>query len=684
LDDAVLRRFVFQTFGHARRTQDSPIMPDVWMRYIRRAETIARATIARAADPKVEIPTCALDLLLTPWLDARPGDVAAELRNRMPERRREARIAESTTRVVASVDFLTLVRVIMPLTGWCQDNWDKFEELRKALSPLYNPISLDADLFSALTEILERTKLDIELIRYAALVGFTDRMLNAESYQEIATLNGIAALLGASKAHSEDDSDDIDLNRLSAGPKPKVSDILRLITGYENAVAEQWSKGSDDARFKIFLITYNRPAALGLFESRNTVKGDAAQRVFEIDTAGIKFAVIDGGIDATHPGFFKWDDKRLTDKIRTELETRDWLDEQKLKHHEIPTFSRIAATYDFTILRDVIANGKDASSSKSEARRKVIEALAKDSTNDPAFEYLQSRSENALGRDIDWGIVEKLITVPYTDEGYRPPGTEHGTHVAGILGAKFTGPTDFHKPIIGMCPNMSIYDMRVFDSEGNGDEFAILCALEFVGWKNRDRKNPVIHGVNLSLALRHEVDSFACGQTPICEACNHLVGSGTVVVAAAGNTGFEGLTPNARPQSLGDGYRSITITDPGNAEAVITVGSTHRRDPHLYGVSFFSGRGPTGDGRRKPDILAPGEKVRSIVPRGLTKQMDGTSMAAPHVSGAAVLLMARYPELIGRPLRIKEILMASATDLKREHYFQGAGLLDVLRSLQSV
>jgi subtilisin family serine protease len=59
-------------------------------------------------------------------------------------------------------------------------------------------------------------------------------------------------------------------------------------------------------------------------------------------------------------------------------------------------------------------------------------------------------------------------------------------------------------------------------------------------------------------------------------------------------------------------------------------------------------------------------------------------MAAPHVSGAAAILMARYPELIGRPLRIKEILMATATDLKREHYFQGAGLLDVLRALQSV
>jgi serine protease AprX len=223
--------------------------------------------------------------------------------------------------------------------------------------------------------------------------------------------------------------------------------------------------------------------------------------------------------------------------------------------------------------------------------------------------------------------------------------------------------------------------LRVFDADGRGDEFAILCAIEFVGWLNRDRANPVVHGVNLSLALRHDVDSFACGQTPICEACNYLVGTGTVVVAAAGNTGFEG---DAEKQSFGSGYQSISITDPGNADAVITVGSTHRRDPHAYGVSYFSARGPTGDGRRKPDILAPGEKITSTIRDGRSQRMDGTSMAAPHVSGAAALLMARYPELIGRPLRIKDILMRSATDLKREPYFQGAGLLDVLRALQSV
>src|ERR1044072_705396 len=141
----ILRRFVFQTFGHARRTQDSPIMPDVWMRYIRRAEKCVRARIGKLKP----VPSCALDLLLTPWLDTRAGDLATALREKLKSQR-DARIAESTSRVVAHLEFHPLIRVVMPMTGWCQELWGKFEKLREAFSPLYNQGSPGADLFSRL------------------------------------------------------------------------------------------------------------------------------------------------------------------------------------------------------------------------------------------------------------------------------------------------------------------------------------------------------------------------------------------------------------------------------------------------------------------------------------------------------------------------------------------------------
>ena len=133
-----------------------------------------------------------------------------------------------------------------------------------------------------------------------------------------------------------------------------------------------------------------------------------------------------------------------------------------------------------------------------------------------------------------------------------------------------------------------------------------------------------------------------------------------------------------------EGYAAFSVTDPGNADGVITVGATHRYWPHTYGVSFFSSRGPTGDGRLKPDLVAPGERIRATVPGGEWGDLDGTSMAAPHVSGAAAMLMARYSELVGQPRRIKDILCKSATDLGREQSFQGHGMLDVLRAFQSI
>jgi subtilisin family serine protease len=153
------------------------------------------------------------------------------------------------------------------------------------------------------------------------------------------------------------------------------------------------------------------------------------------------------------------------------------------------------------------------------------------------------------------------------------------------------------------------------------------------------------------------------------------------VVAAAGNHGHKSIETK---EGAYEGYAAFSITDPGNAEGVITVGATHRNWPHTYGVSFFSSRGPTGDGRLKPDLVAPGERIRAPLPNSLWGDLDGTSMAAPHVSGAAAMLLSRYSELIGHPSRVKRILCETATDLGRERTFQGHGMLDVLRAFQSI
>lgn len=706
LKEGVLRRFVFQTFGRSRHTQDSPVMPDVFLRYIRQAEKQAAGV-----DLKNEL----VDLLLTPWSGVRPGEIAHALNERLKDDnsrlQRAARIALSGSRVVVSASFDTLVQHIVQMAGW----WLRLFRHGMKKRAGKSIVGLDAramdtlawqefdEAFAIIHQRIDKAGavkgpgLHIELARFGALVGFIAMLREARSTADKAQLATLAYKLGAPSLADEEEREllaEHATNDDDAGLALTPEERRLLHHMYERA-GELLRPRAYKFHNGIFLVSLNRPASQSIFESRATVKADAAQNVFKIDTTGIVFAVVDGGIDATHPGFVD----EMHEEVRSFRE-KNAGNSRPLPDELLLDASRVKRTFDFTILRDIVANAGFMDDPKSipanVQNREVIIRLASVSANKKILAALDSRMSNA--RDLDWELVSPLVEIPHTLRGthsgghkstgaaasYVPPGTDHGTHVAGILaGCRENDPDNGGRNLIGMCPELSLYDLRVFDQSGRGDEFAILCAIEFIGWLNRDRNIPVVHGVNLSLALAHDVDAFACGQTPICEACNHLVGAGTVVVVAAGNTGFDG-GPSMERRSIGNGYRAISITDPGNAESVITVGSTHRRDPHLYGVSYFSARGPTGDGRRKPDLLAPGEKITSFTPDGGSRRMDGTSMAAPHVSGAAALLMARYPELIGRPGRIKEILMSTATDLKREPSFQGAGLVDTLRALQSV
>ena len=215
--------------------------------------------------------------------------------------------------------------------------------------------------------------------------------------------------------------------------------------------------------------------------------------------------------------------------------------------------------------------------------------------------------------------------------------------------------------------------------------------------QRRRRDGMRIHGVNLSVGYEFDPEWFACGRSPLCAEVDRLVRSGVVVVVAAGNSGYGTLDVPARRRR--SSASRMTINDPGNAERAITVGSTHRDAPHTYGVSYFSSKGPTGDGRCKPDLVAPGERITSCAAGGKLRAVSaahdpattavyvedtGTSMAAPHVSGAIAAFLSMRREFIGHPDEVKQIFVDSATDARPRADFQGKGLLDLMRALQSV
>ena len=293
----------------------------------------------------------------------------------------------------------------------------------------------------------------------------------------------------------------------------------------------------------------------------------------------------------------------------------------------------------------------------------------------------------------------------------------HGTHVAGIIAGGMAprargvrvlqqlqdpdnpqGTTTHERKVdpallSGIAPHAKLVSLKVLDDQGRGSSMNIVRALEHIRTKINGPKLMRVHGVNLSVGYEFDPKWFACGQSPLCVAVNRLVRSGVVVVVAAGNTGYGVLSSIQRQTSVGF---TMTINDPGNAELPITVGATHRDMPHTYGVSYFSSKGPTGDGRAKPDLVAPGERITSCAagdalaevggkPREAVYVEDsGTSMAAPHVSGAIAAFLSIRQEFVGQPEQVKDIFTRSATPLGRERYFEGHGLVDLMRAIQSV
>lgn len=422
-----------------------------------------------------------------------------------------------------------------------------------------------------------------------------------------------------------------------------VAVMPRMSTRRLKGIIENALSRVPDRSGPILSVGYNRWVEPAVNETRKTIKADAAEKLFDVDCSNVTWAVVDTGIDAQHPMF----------SVDTDVGPSTTY---------VPP-SRVLAAYDI-------------SAGLAALRQRVANAMFA-----------------GLSDDADWEAFEAAAREGAVDpkgERFSAAANDHGTHVAGVLagstfrreqvGDHWQGELRGDEPdeLRGICPTLRLIDVQVFDRDGRSREFEVVVGLAFIAWLNRQPNNR-IDGVNISLSIPFAIDNFACGGTPVCLACDKLVADGIVVVASAGNSGFD---DNRGTTSLGSGFQMISISDPGNADDVITVGATHRTDPHRFGPISRSARGPTADGRNKPDLLAPGDRVWGPLPNFGWGQKSGTSQAAPHVSGVAAMLLARYPELRGRPRRVKQIVCETATDLRRLVHFQGHGLVDALRALQ--
>jgi subtilisin family serine protease len=627
-----------------RVLQDSPLLGDVWAAY--------------AADPG-----SVQDLLITPHKEATSAEVAGKISRgltrigRSDDREKSAKIAYLQGLVGANLYFDEVLRLLVPLTQWwhqpairtgieaMDDN--KLDRLKGVLSPeRYRMAANPAARWASEPDRTDYTSLE----RYIALAGLIywagrqRRPVDPGTQKPVKLLPMINA--EAALKRYENHLDEIVDGMLKL--YQVVMDDSRAL-----AAAEHDRASEEDAEEKIngyiFQVSLNRVATPALERSVPAVKADAVHTLFKVKCKDIVWAVLDCGIHTSHDAFML-------------------VNEPKQGEPPKKPMSRIRKTFDFSRIREIVSNNAN---DLDGSERAEIAAAAGLSLEDTEAALKKIAADAEAERPVDWGTVEQLITL----QNPATPRSLHGTHVAGIIGADGRD-----QNASGMCPDIRLYDFRVLGKTMADTEFAIIAALQYIRYVNERHSYMTIHGANLSLSIPHNVRNFACGRTPVCNECERLVESGVVVVAAAGNRGYQKFQTN---DGVFENYAAFSITDPGNGDGVITVGSTHGNWPQTYGVSFFSSRGPTGDGRLKPDLVAPGERIQSTVLDGWGQE-SGTSMAAPHVSGAAAMLLARYEELRGQPRRVKRILCDSATDLGRERSFQGHGMLDVLRAFQSI
>ncbi|WP_405749839.1 S8 family serine peptidase [Streptomyces sp. NBC_00012] len=294
------------------------------------------------------------------------------------------------------------------------------------------------------------------------------------------------------------------------------------------------------------------------------------------------------------------------------------------------------------------------------------EAALKDSV--PQVNAPQAWAEGYDGKGSKVAVLDTGIDATHPDVKDRiletrsfVPGEEvvdrhgHGTHVASTIAGSGAASEGVNK---GVAPGADLIIGKVLSDEGSGADSGIIEAMEWAKAEGADV-------VSMSLGSSIPDD----GSDPMSQAVDALsADGGPLFVIAAGNA-----------------YGAGTIGSPGSAQKALTIAAVDKQDNR----ADFSSMGPlVRSYGLKPDLSAPGVDINAAASQsvpgvdGMYRSMSGTSMATPHVAGAAAILKQRHPDWSGQ--RIKDALMSSSKELP-DHtpYEQGTGRLDVKAAIDT-
>jgi len=242
---------------------------------------------------------------------------------------------------------------------------------------------------------------------------------------------------------------------------------------------------------------------------------------------------------------------------------------------------------------------------------------------DTGVDFSHPELQTCLARGIN--LVHPRMP-PLDDNG-------HGTHIAGIIAAAG------RYGMRGIAPHAVLVPVKAFDHQGSAYVSDIIKGIDWCVHQG-------VHIINMSFGMKQRSESML-------EAVKNARRAGVVIVASAGNDGKRGF-----------------VDYPARFKYTISVGAIDARG----GIAPFSNRS------RRIDVFAPGEKVLSTWPRGRYREMTGTSMATPHVTGVLALAMAARPGLT--PDQARKLILAARIPLKvkvKGRTVRFAGRLDAVR-----
>ncbi|MDQ5970516.1 MAG: Peptidase protein [Patescibacteria group bacterium] len=268
--------------------------------------------------------------------------------------------------------------------------------------------------------------------------------------------------------------------------------------------------------------------------------------------------------------------------------------------------------------------------------------------------------ENSYIDDINgWDFVDSDNTpTPVLLEGYDYTAVNHGTVIAGIIGASAND-----EGIIGVNPRVKIMDLRILDAKGMGNTLVLSQAIDYAAENGADIINLSLVGKSIDESLKKSI--------------SNAYNKGVMIVAASGNESKSGVDLDIEP--------AYPVCDFDNINKVIGVAAVDSQNK----LSAFSNYG-----EKCIDISAPGVNVYSTVYHDLADVnfssyyrggWSGTSVAAPMVTGALSLLKMNYPNL--RPADLYSILLASSDSLQAAspliYKKLGKGLLNIGAALDA-